>query len=341
MLPFLSTFAALKASEPEIKRPVDLVELSPEEQKRVPDFSTPEINLPPIPQAPDQKQNSFSLDPIPNQSAIEPPSNPSFFAPPPLPSIIPYIPPPPPRFSFNFNDTPAANPPAAIPSPSSQPTTPAKPAETPGSNQSTSPSVPPNAANSPQANQTPSQQATAPTEQPNQQAPQRTLDDIRRDLVARQRDLRQQYAERQEMQRLLTYNATGTSRGDADVTFGDWFYKELGGKSLDELKQERIAATYPKEACALKQDRQAVVGIVVDGGDRLVGQPRLIQSSGFPLFNQAALAAVADHKFDNPGDANQPYLVTVKFVYNADECPAETSQPTVPDPPAPASPPAG
>ncbi|NJL38228.1 MAG: hypothetical protein HC899_16920 [Leptolyngbyaceae cyanobacterium SM1_4_3] len=57
----------------------------------------------------------------------------------------------------------------------------------------------------------------------------------------------------------------------------------------------------------------------------MVDEPKLIQSSGFQLFNQKALEAIAAYEFENESDIDQVYLVTVKFDHTTESCPAPTS----------------
>jgi TonB family protein len=141
----------------------------------------------------------------------------------------------------------------------------------------------------------------------------RTQEQIRQDLVARQQELRELY----------TYNPSGTSEGDANVAFTDWFYKQLGkdGSAFDKLKQEEVTLDYPRQACPLKQSRRAVVGVVVDAENKIVGEPKVLQSSGYRLFNEEALKAAQSYEFKNSTGEEQTYLLGVKFEYSEDVCP--------------------
>lgn len=307
VLPFLP-YAASKAREPEIQRPVNVVELTPEEQKRLPDFSTtvPPIELPPISQAP--RSNSSDLFSLP--SPPKPPSNDfssdSLLAPP-LPIFIPPLPPPTqiPSFSIQIPPTPTQSAPVQ-PSPSPQATQPA-PSPTPtGTPSEPSPSV----AVEPGPE---SPQAEVPTESPSPSP--RTQEQIRQDLVARQQELRELY----------TYNPAGTTIEDSNIAFGNWFREVFGedygeGDSKPALKE--TTAEYPRQACPLKQTRRAVVGVVVDADNQIVREPQVLQSSGYQLFNQEALKVVESYAFENSTGEEQPYLIGVKFEYSEDICPA-------------------
>lgn len=305
-LPFLP-YAAMKATEPEIQRSVDMVELTPDEQKRLPEFTTlAPIELPPI-QNPPKTDNSglFSLNtpPKPPSSSSSPFSD-SLLAPPPtLPIFIPPLPPPSqiPSFTIQIPKTPTRPPSQSSPTPEAT--------KTPDPNPSASP---PETAPSVAVESGPvSPQPDAAAEQPSPTV--RTQEQIRQDLVARQQELRELY----------TYNPSGTSEGDANVAFTDWFYKQLGkdGSAFDKLEQEEVTLDYPRQACPLKQSRRAVVGVVVDAENKIVGEPKVLQSSGYRLFNEEALKAVQSYEFKNSTGEEQTYLLGVKFEYSEDVCP--------------------
>lgn len=309
IFPFLPD-TALKATEPEIQRSVDIVELTPQEQQRLPDFSTtvPPIELPPITQAP-QPNNSdlFSLTDPPQPPSSDLPSDDSLLAPP-LPIFIPPLPPPTqiPSFSIQIPPTPAQ--PAPIrPSPSPQATN--SPQSSPSPTATPAEPLPSVAVE--QGPETSQPQAS--TEQPSP-AP-RTEEQIRQDLVARQQELRELY----------TYNSTGTSEGDGQIAFLTWFREAFGkdfgeGDSKPALKE--TTAEYPRQACLLKQTRRAVVGVVVDAENQIISEPKVLQSSGYRLFNQEALKVVESYAFENSTGKEQPYLIGVKFEYNEETCPA-------------------
>lgn len=302
LLPLLP-YASIKATEPEIKESVAVLELTPEEQKRLPDFpATPSIELPPIAEPP--KTNSsdlFSLSDIPKASA---PSTSDSLLTPPLPIFIPPAPPVQiPSFSIPIPTTPIRPAPQAAPSPAPQ----SSQSPTPSPSASAEPTPVPSVAVEP-GPESPQAEANAePSPAP------RTQEQIRQDLVARQQELRELY----------TYNPAGTSVGAAQTTFADWFYEKLGktGEDFDNRKQVEVAAEYPKLACPLKQTRTAVVGAMVDADNKIVGEPKIVQSSGYQLFNQEALNAIQSYEFDNSIGAEQLFLVTFKFNYNEEICP--------------------
>lgn len=107
---------ASKTTEAEIQQPVQLVELTPAEINRLPNFATPQISLPPLP-----KSNNLypPLPPLQSSNSLPSlgapfPSSSSLFAPPPSISFAPStaLPPPvmfppPPTTRIDIPDTPA------------------------------------------------------------------------------------------------------------------------------------------------------------------------------------------------------------------------------------------
>lgn len=313
-LPLMS-YTGVGPDEPEIRRPVEVVELTPDEQKRLPDFSTlPPIELPSVTNPPNLGSDLFSQAdlPKPPSSSITPtlPSNDSLLAPLPI-----FIPPPAPITeipTFTIPLTPPL-PRPTTPRTSPVPQTTQSPSPNPTASPGASPSPAPTVAVEPAPNA-----SSQPDESPAPPSP-RTEEQLQQDLIARQ----------QELRALYTYNPSGTRQGDAQASFATWFYEDLKktGEDFDRRKEEKVTLDYPKMACPLKQSRFAVVGVIVDGENKIVGDPKIIQSSGYGLFNQTALNAVQEMAFENTtGDektakVEQLHLVTVNFEYSEDVCP--------------------
>ncbi|NEQ24253.1 MAG: hypothetical protein F6K28_35065, partial [Microcoleus sp. SIO2G3] len=314
-LPYLPSLQS-RPTEAEIQREVGLVELSPEELSRVPQAAS-QSNLPipaaPLPSAPTGRQpQEFSLRPLPTSPPPSLPSilPPSFYIPPP-PRLPLYIPPtairprsttptrPVPRSTPTPTTTPTPTPPQASPTPTTSPTpsqeaasptptlTPGQdplpnvrePSETPSQSPTDSPTPTENGtpnADNPNATASPT---PSPTTSP---TPQPTIADAQRQ-------------DRDRIRRLTTPYSEGTvprSAGDANVTFGRWFLEGSEGRTLDDLRKEEITARYPRDDCSLRQSARVVYGVDVDAEDRIVGDPVLILSSGYPVFDEAALRAV-------------------------------------------------
>jgi len=90
---------------------------------------------------------------------------------------------------------------------------------------------------------------------------------------------------------------------------------------------EEVTADYPKIGCPLKPDRReqvprAVVGVVVGRDSKIVGEPKLLQSSGYGLFNQEALQVAKTREFKNDSGGNQIHLLDVRFKYSDEICPS-------------------
>lgn len=313
-LPLLP-YTELKATEPDIREPVEVVELTPEEQKRLPEFSSlPPMELPNIQNPPppsDSDLFSFSTLPKPPASSLSP-SPDSLFVPPPLPIFIPPAPPAPvPSFSIQIPTAPPLRPatPApqtATPSPSPSATAESEAEETPDVAVEEGP-------------ESPQPEQAEQTEQPETEiaaspSPARSEEQIQQDLIARQQELRELY----------TYNASGTSVEDANTSFLDWFSQTMGREYADgdsKPNQQEVSSEYPKLACPLKQSRNAVVGVAVDADNQIASEPKILQSSGYRLFNQEALKVAESYTFENTSGEKQLYLLRVNFEYNEEVCP--------------------
>ncbi|MBW4468692.1 MAG: hypothetical protein KME07_24975 [Pegethrix bostrychoides GSE-TBD4-15B] len=306
----------VRAKEADIKDPVSITELTPAEQSRLPDMVTlPPVELPPISSAP-KNGSLFTLPSLsqPNTRTSITPSDSLLAPPPPLPIFIPPILPPTQFPSFSTIQIPPAQPapvrpvqpqasdsPAAMPSPSLSPAAPVSPSA---------------AADSPPASPSaedlnPDQVAAQPEPQP---SPARTEADIQQDLIARQQELRELY----------TFRPEGTSVEAANSSFLSWYGEAMGkdyGEGEAEPTQEEVTADYLKVGCPLKKTQRAVVGVVVDAESQIVGDPRLLKSSGYGLFNQEALQVAKAHEFKNESGGNQVYLLGVNFKYSEEVCP--------------------
>lgn len=313
-MPLLPRQAA-KAKESEIRDPVSVTELTPVEQARLPEMVTlPPVDLPPIAALP-KNGDLFTLPSLsqPNTRTSITPSDSFLAPPPPLPIFIPPITPSQfPSFS-TIQIAPARPAPVRPVQPRAAESPAPSPAASPSASAQPSPASPrandltnPNPAN-------PAQAAAEP-----QPSPARTEADIRQDLIARQQELRELY----------TFKPAGTSTESANSAFLSW-YGEAMGKDYAEGEakpnQAEVTAEYPKVGCPLKKTQRAVVGIVVDAESQLLGEPKLLQSSGYELFNQQALQVAKAYSFKNDSGSNQVYLLGVNFKYSEEVCPAGLS----------------
>lgn len=285
------TLTRSDVAEPDVQSPVALLELTPEEQSRIPDFSVPDLAFP------DPLDNSYQLDPLPQSP---PPQDfsaglPPFFMPPvPPPSVFSAQPPPflrsqPP---LPRQTTPPA-PPTPVPPVSAAPASP--PPATGGFSGDTQDLAELN-----------DLAAADPEAQP--QTPIETAEE-------RLERLRQLYS----------YNPEGTGEEQSVQTLNTWIedYNEQLGPLLADYKQLNLAGPYPRAACLRQMQGTAVIGALIDTDGKVLEEPapKVLQSSGYGIFNQRALDAVKAYTFDE-ADNRQLYLVSVTFAPNSDICAA-------------------
>ncbi len=339
VLPFLPSS---EKTEQEIQKPVALIQLTPQEQSRLPDFAAPQAITPTFPTPPNGgfagglPGQGFSLSPLPNQGFGRLPSStlPPFFVPsfpPPsfrsrtasrFPQRSPFVIPPPPPSTLP-PVTPATPPSPVIPDLSPEFTTSGRILNLP----SPDPDAPPLFAKPPSA--TPSSPATpngeAGTPSPTTSgtpAPSGTSSPSGQPLSPEQ-----QLAElRRQRPRLFTFNPQETSSDQANLAYIGWL-NQIGRQEQDPdtLEKVELSSTYPPAACLLapELDNKAVtsvVGVLVDADDTLVGDPVPLSTGGYGIFAVTAIAIAREHAFDNTTDAAQPYLVQVTFTYNRDAC---------------------
>lgn len=352
VLPILPYSALVEEQEPDIRQSVEVVELSPEEQARLPEFPTSQIDLPPLLQdsLPSAVTDLPPL-PVPGQSTSPPSaddlfSDPFFtsslpnFSIPTLPPAVPYVPVPPVQ----------PRPPQPIPTqpPTSQPEpNPDQPGELPSlpiddllnppreqsGNERTPEQENTNEENNVAAN---SESATPQPETPTQSpaaAPPRSDEEIvaalRQDVEARRRRI--------AIQQQLAYSQTGTADdsnynpGRSWTAWTDQLQKEFG-IDLTNINREAkttIEAPFPTEVCEfvpelnqelVQKGISADFGIVVDPEGKPIGGLSVLRSSGYDFFNNKGGEAVQAGTFENNTGKNVPYLVTVVFPYSNDSC---------------------
>lgn len=333
-----------KVADREEEQAVNLVELTPEETQRLPQFDSPRIELPPIARQPNSKpSNSFSLDslpPPPDPSASQP-SIGSFFDPPPLQTYIPpvwtY-----PTFQMPTAPEPAppkprSTPPAERPSPTPQASASPQPSPSPQASPSPgatallpedtkAPKPSPSPDNTTAANRppSPSPDANAANSQPPAQDPRTAA------LIAGVRAMRA----------MLTPDMTGLNprnlrdSAESDKIFTAWI-AELG-KDLNELsaaEKLQVNAAYPQEACPIRRQfeqtpQEAYFGVVVNKDDKVIGDPKLLRSSGLQFFNAKASDVVRSYSFENKTNVDKLYVVKVTFDRGENTCRPGSSTPS-------------
>jgi outer membrane biosynthesis protein TonB len=311
-------------------REVSVIELSPEQQSRLPNaspqLSDPNIpgfnnNLPPADNS--QPASPFAIPRSlipgignPNNLPPVPIPPPPEFDLPPLPPItditLPPVgnfsnlpqPPEPDSSGFKVKPSKVPSPPATTPNkpPTNlqQPQQPGKPAQT------TAILEPPT--NSQPQNQT-------------QPQPQPTPEQIAAIKAASSRN------RVGNLSQSLKKMETGTTDEDARKNYIAWVTK------VKDIKHEKITilGTYPREACIRRLQDSSVFGVVVDETGTVVALD-LIKGAKYPIFNQLASqdisdalrAGVADRTLDNQTKKPKPYQVTVNYKYDPKICPSLT-----------------
>lgn len=309
-------FSVTPPATPEAaQRKVQLIELTPEEQRLLPQVSTPQISLPssqlptqqlPLANSPTKlpaaKSNSTDLYNF-NPSPPPPLNWPPLFVPPTQTFYPPYTPP-------ITAQKPIDNKPSDK-KPDDKKTETKKPEEN-----RTEEKKP--AAN--EENKTASTQGTVQeTKMPPGDRPSVRSETIPPAAIARLREL-------QAQQQQFAYNATGTSEPEVRDQYLTWVQKVWKDKLPKKLE---IAASLPAFSCTKKVEATTVMGVLADAEGKIVDQPVPIQSSGYPVLNQTAMEAIKAHSFEKTTE-QQAYLVYVKFPYDPKACPD-------PSAPAPAS----
>lgn len=309
--------SGLSDREPEIKTSVGLVELTAEEQNRLPDIADALPELPPIAQQPLPNQfqlpanpGGFSLNPLPFPPA---PSGFNSFSDSSAPTVV-FVPQP----SFDFPPQPRRSVPPKPPA--------IQPSDPPEN--SADPRRPDN-----QAGQQPSttdNQAFDP--QPTQPANRPSLND---EIRARRDQLAAQTANQQDQ---LVADSSGV--GDAAVSgnLGTWSaaaVKWLEGneqkfKEINFKNPTQITADYPEAACPLQVNRSVLVGVLVDAEGKVTtqaeNQPQVLGGSGYRIFNRKAIEDAIAHSFEATGE-KEAYLMQLNYEYSKEACPAGSTAP--------------
>jgi hypothetical protein len=357
MLPILPL--ASKTTEAEVQKPVQLVQLTPAEINRLPNFATPQISLPPLP-----KSNNLypPLPPLQSSNSLPSlgspfPSNSPLFAPPPSISFAPStaLPPPmmfpPPTTRIEIPDNPAPPRQNSRPTISFQPQPgldelqrnsqltvdpnelPDLQAANPSADDLLPQATPPSEPNTPapdsetveseaQPSETPTTPATT-TPQPNQTpAPieQAAAPAVPTDRAAKiPEEAIAQLRAAQERYREL-YTYNPSGTTAEEVTSNIETWSQQALEAAGkEWKPLEITPTYPEAACPRKLKGNAVFGVLADAEGKIVDAPVLVQSTGYNLLNAQAKNDVAAYKFPATGE-QQPYLVTLPFTYSSDAC---------------------
>ncbi|MBW4662438.1 MAG: hypothetical protein KME15_27640 [Drouetiella hepatica Uher 2000/2452] len=321
LLPLLPS-ASLSTQEPEIKRSVGVVELTPAEQNRLPEISNSLIELPSIARQP-LPSLPYSLNPLPD---------------PPAPSELP----PYPGYSSSTSDpildilrqySDASKPvlvaPLAPPQPAAPPSKPAESlAPRPNGETQPAPSVPNATQTNPSSPSDTSQTDTSQTADAGLPLP-RSLDEVRQAQVERIRQRREQLAQ-------LSTDDTGIGDGAVAANMGTWSQAAgawLGGdeqkfNQINFKEPTQIVAVYPEAACPLQETRSVWVGVLVGVDGKVVNEagnrPQILQGSSYRIFNQKAIEDAIAHSFEATGE-KKAAILQVNYEYTPEACPDKAS----------------
>jgi TonB family protein len=302
--------------EPELPSSVDVVELTPTEQGRVPNFQTPEIILPPLAQTPSSLSTSplpqassplteTTLPPLPSLNAPSsslwgfgssfqlPPigntSPPAFTVPRTQAPFVPFVPPrvtvqPPPQPSVQPTPTPS---PTVSPSPTASPIPLPDPIATPGAEALGGEPSEPVAA------------SPSPTE--------RSPAQINQELLARNQELRDK----------LTYNEKGTGESDYAQAGQKWAESGQAWLGVDRpvtgsIQQAEMNGSYPAAAGYRNLSGAVIVAVLVDESGKPAPNPMILRSSGYTIFDELALQDVMSQTFAATGN-KEAYWVRVNY----------------------------
>lgn len=293
-------------TEDEVQRPVELVELGPAEQDRLPDFLTDDIRFPQT--APPQTfTNDFTTDPIPAES--------------PLP-MTPQLPPfliPPPSPPDDSRDTQLNQRRQDLFSPSSE-------------NQDSSTSVAIESPDPPTEADDPSPEATESPE-PTDPSP----------LPAIPPQLQALIQEQESQSERFTFDDTGTTNQEAIEAFVEWGeaavaalgddYNDSDAYSPSDAPVVEVTAPYPVEACirnlSLEEGQEvvqgtAVLGVVTQPGGFPMDDPapQVLRSSGYAFLNDRAKEIAMNEELYEIVSRRVGYQVYVTFPpEGAERCP--------------------
>ncbi|MEA5532415.1 energy transducer TonB [Crocosphaera sp. XPORK-15E] len=122
----------------------------------------------------------------------------------------------------------------------------------------------------------------------------------------------------------LAYNPQGTERQEARRKDLEWMQQT--GVTLKPGQMMTIRGTYPRAACNAKLEGSAVYNVQVNAQGQLAQPPFMTKSSGYPILNNQGLQDVRSQSF------SQPTRVTVTFQPDSNICPsiARTEPPQTP-----------
>lgn len=321
------------------EREVSVIELTPEQQTRLPKLS-PQLNTPNTNNLPPVNNSGEPASPFAIPRSMIPglgdPSNLS-----PLP-----IPPPP---NFNFPSLPPVTD-IKLPPIGNLSNLPLPPKVNSGDFTADSPKT---SANNPKKPSQPSQPKSSqspgatnsqqqPETKPQKTAQNQTQGEAKltpKEIAAAKVDNSQQRVSK--VSQNLTKKKNGSSDDDANKNYLAWV------KKIREIKPDNIEVKgiYPRDACIRRLKGTSVFGVVVNPKGEVMAID-LIKGATYPIFNRQGAKDLSRIVLENKSEAPKPYQVTVNYEYDPETCPSltlpsirqaeEKSQPTPEPAPKPA-----
>jgi len=114
----------------------------------------------------------------------------------------------------------------------------------------------------------------------------------------------------------LKYDPSNTSLSDVAENYQRW----ISWQTEDNPTKIDLPGEYPRDGCIKKIQGDTQYGVLVSPEGKIINL-HLIQSAGYSLLNEQAARQIEAYNFSQ-AIAIQPYLITVRFTYNADLCPS-------------------
>ena len=313
-----------------IKETVPTIELTPEEQSRLPNL-TPELNIPELNKTPlDENIAPFALSPSIPQNPNLFPDLPSVPLPPPpnslpvpnlplqqiplpplqsLPAIEPPLPSLPPLPNTDIKLPPIGDT-SSLPLPPPVPPAPVDSTEKPAPPPTEKPSTQPTQPTQPEAKKPEEKKPPTPPAEPKPKLSPAQI------AAQRQQKLEQEMRERS---RSLQKNTAETTNEEARKNYVAWL------SVIKEVQPEELTfeGTYPRDACIRRLEGTSVYGALVDPQGK-VTDLELIKGAKYPIFNEQASKNISERDLANDTENIKPYRITVNFKYNPEICPSLT-----------------
>ncbi len=125
---------------------------------------------------------------------------------------------------------------------------------------------------------------------------------------------------------LLAFDPSQTELTEDGLSIG--FTDFLGEGNEVLLQQDRqvkltLDVPYPSEACGPQLGGTAILGMILNEEGAITKGPTILQSSGYGIFNQAAIEAAKAYPQFSPAKV---YIVTVPFAYSPEVCPGGSNE---------------